>query len=452
MNDDREFNKALFRFSLISQLIHCNDEIQKQEIMREIAAKEIDMPHSIKKGLTVKTIKNYLARYLRSGFDGLKRKSRRDRNTVKSVSDDVIHLLKTLKREKPERSSSQVIRLVNSREEYRSLRLSERTVSRILKKSGLTRKNLAPKRIHRGFEMETINDLWETDISDGIFLTREKQKTYCFAFLDDYSRLIPHAQFYTDEKLPRLEDCLKKAILKRGIPKAIYADNGKVFTSAHFRRICAELGIRLLHHLPYSPQSKGKIERFFLRMKQEFLIEAKSADIQSIEELNSHFQSWLEVEYHRREHAGIGSTPLDRFIRALAQTKLRSVESMENITEIFLYREKRKVHKKSGIIRLSGNEYQLTDASLLDCEIEARFDPFDMSRVFVYRDGKFVQIALPLNLKSREYPLIPEEKEDDEKIIKQSSIDFFTRLKVKEQELLRSELRHIDFTKIKKEI
>lgn len=37
-------------------------------------------------------------------------------------------------------------------------------------------------------------------------------------------RYIVHAEFYWDEKLPRMEDSLKKAILKHGIPPQFYCD------------------------------------------------------------------------------------------------------------------------------------------------------------------------------------------------------------------------------------
>lgn len=185
MNDDEEFKSALFRFSLISRPLHSDDSAERQRTMRETAGKEINIPNSEKKRLTVKTIKNYPARYSIGGLEGLCRKPRNDKNTVKSISDDIIQLLKELKREKPERGASRIIRLVNARQEYKDIQSSERTISRVLKNSGLARKNLKPKKIHRRFEMDTINDLWETDISDGIFLTRENRKTFCFAFLDE---------------------------------------------------------------------------------------------------------------------------------------------------------------------------------------------------------------------------------------------------------------------------
>jgi len=450
MQDDKEFERALFRFSLISPLIHCEDEHERHRLMRLICSKELNIPYSDKHTISMKTLKNYLKKYTEQGFDGLKRAQRSDRNVPKKINHEIGKLICDFKKEQPKRSTRQIIRLIQSMPTHRGITLKERTVSRFLKRKGLSGKSLMPKKIHANFEMETINELWEVDISDGVYLAPKGKMTYCFAFIDDYSRVIPHAQFYYDEKLPRLEDCFKKAILKRGIPKAIYADNGKIFISNHFKRICAELGIRLMNHLPYSPQSKGKIERFFLRMKQEFLIEAQRVDIQSVDELNSYLQAWIDVEYHRTEHYGIGATPLDRFTDAMKTISVRTVESLEDITEIFLYREKRKVHKSNAIIKVGGNKYQATDPSLLGVDIEARFDPFDLSQIYVYRDGAYVQTAYPVDLKNPVLSSVPEESQTPEGKIRKSSTEFFSRLKQREAELHKQEKTHIDFTKIQK--
>lgn len=296
--------------------------------------------------------------------------------------------------------------------------------------------------------MEHINELWETDAMDGIFIQNEKKKTYLFAFIDDHSRLIPHGQFYYDEKLPRLEDVLKKAILKRGIPKTIYTDNGKVFVSTHLKRICASLGIKLIHHLPYSPQSKGKIERFFLRVQSEFLLEAESAGITSITQLNSYFQSWLEVSYHRTEHQTTRETPLDRFIKDMKNTKIRKVETLEEITEIFLYRENRQVHKTGGFVSLFNNRYRISDYSLLGKVVEVRYDPFDISKVFIYLENKFIHVSYPSEMNNQKAINIPEENKQSENAVKKSSMDFFIRLKQKEIEINKKESQLIDFSKL----
>lgn len=448
MHDEKEFEKALFRFSLISPLIHCDDPRERQRLMRLIAGRELDIPHSDKHCITEKTLKNYLKQYQEHGFEGLKRQPRKDRHIPRAIPHELETLICSLKKEQPNRSTRQIIRLIHAMPEYSEVQLAQRTVSRILYRNGISSRKIKPKKLHQCFEMDTINELWEVDISDGVYIATAGKKSYCFAFIDDYSRLVPHAQFYYDEKLPRLEDCLKKALLKRGIPKAIYADNGKVFVSNHLKRICAELGIRLMHHLPYSPQSKGKIERFFLRMQNDFLIEAQRVHIHSVDELNSYFQAWLDVEYHRQEHHGIGSTPLDRFSSALKSTPVRTVESLEEITEIFLYRENRTVHASSGIIKVAGNKYQATDTSLLGTRIEVRYDPFDLSRLYLYQDNVFIQIAHPVDLKNQILSSVPEESHTPERAIRQSSVEFFSRLKQREEELHRTKQSYIDFTKI----
>ena len=257
MEEDKEFERALFKFSLISSLLHPESEEDRKRTVQSITERELDIPYSQKKRITAKTLENYLSRYESEGFAGLMRQTRSDKSKLKSVSDELLWRIIELKKEEPRRSARQIIKLISGCE---GGRLKERTVSRILKNNGLTRKDLLPKKIHRSFEMEHISDLWEADICDGLFIKSASRMTYLFAFIDDFSRVVPHAQFYYDEKLPRLEDCLKKAILKRGIPKKIYADNGKVFVSNHLKRICAELGIRLINHLPYSPQSKGNVK------------------------------------------------------------------------------------------------------------------------------------------------------------------------------------------------
>jgi hypothetical protein len=73
----------------------------------------------------------------------------------------------------------------------------------------------------------------------------------------DASRLLVHGQFFFEENSASLQSVLKQAILKRGIPKRIFADNGKIFDSLQLRLICASLGIVLSHARPYSPASKG---------------------------------------------------------------------------------------------------------------------------------------------------------------------------------------------------
>ena len=99
------------------------------------------------------------------------------------------------------------------------------------------------------------------------------RKTYLFAFLDDHSRAIVGHRFGFAEDTVRLAAALRPALGSRGVPDGIYVDNGSAFVDAWLLRACAKLGIRLIHSTPGRPQGRGKIERFFRTVREQFLVE-----------------------------------------------------------------------------------------------------------------------------------------------------------------------------------
>lgn len=127
---------------------------------------------------------------------------------------------------------------------------------------------------------------------------------------------MPHAQFYWNEQLPRLEDCFKRALLRYGRPLAIYVDQGAVYCSRHIDTVCAQLGIKRIHATPYYPEGKGKIERFFGFVQSDFLPELALSDVTTLLELNQSLLAWIEVVYHRKLHSELGQSPLERFQQA----------------------------------------------------------------------------------------------------------------------------------------
>ncbi|MCM3571550.1 IS481 family transposase, partial [Neobacillus mesonae] len=57
----------------------------------------------------------------------------------------------------------------------------------------------------------------------------KKTKTFLIAYIDDCSRLVPYAQFFSSEKFDGLRGVTKEALIRRGKPSIIYADNGKIY-------------------------------------------------------------------------------------------------------------------------------------------------------------------------------------------------------------------------------
>ena len=94
------------------------------------------------------------------------------------------------------------------------------------------------------FAHQSVNELWQTDVMYGPYLKlgRAKKQTYLIAFIDDASRLITYAQFSWEQNFTAVRNVLKDAALRRGVPKMIYTDNGKVYRCGQMAVVCAGLG------------------------------------------------------------------------------------------------------------------------------------------------------------------------------------------------------------------
>jgi putative transposase len=173
-----------------------------------------------------------------------------------------------------------------------------------------------------------------------------------------------------------------------------YVDNGSAFVDASLARICARLGIKLIHSRPYRPQGRGKIERFFNTVTSQFLSEITVIDapvqttvpgtgedpagtaVASLEELNALFTSWVQMVYHRAIHSTTGQTPLARW-DAGWENRRPDRRDPDVIAEAFRWSVTRKV-TKTATVSLQGNIYQV-DPALAGARIELIYDPFDLT-------------------------------------------------------------------------
>ena len=124
------------------------------------------------------------------------------------------------------------------------------------------------------------------------------------------------ARFGFAEDTIRLAAALRPALGSRGIPAHAYVDNGSAFVDTWLLRACAKLGIKLIHSQPRRPEGKGKTERFFRTVRDQFLVELteeRAARIADLAELNKLFTAWTETVYHVRVHSETGQPPLARW-------------------------------------------------------------------------------------------------------------------------------------------
>jgi len=219
----------------------------------------------------------------------------------------------------------------------------------------------------------------------------KNRRTYLASFLDDCTRVATHSEWYFNHRVPVLEDCFRKAMLKFGKPDYVYVDNGAEFVSRWMRIGCARLGIKHLRTKPFSAESKGKIERFQLTV-EEFLREASLMEIKSLAHLNALYRAWLDEGYQHEGHGGIGNlTPMQAFQK---DEKRIRFATPEECYDAFLHEETRTVDK-TGCFSLGGVTFE-AGIAFIRKKVDVRFDPFDLSVVEVWHGGAKQLEAKPL--------------------------------------------------------
>jgi putative transposase len=354
---------ALFRYGLIAQMVHTPaDTGQQERLLREIASRTYTIPGSTRTRVSITTLRRYLKTYREKGFDALRPLPRTDTGTPRAFPPEVLDKAIALREEQPARTTQTIVDILQ-RDENISLprSLNVHTLTTHLRRRGKTRRVLAQTgKTYRRFERDHVNSLWQGDALVGPWLPDpyapgKKRRAHLFCFIDDHSRLVPHAEFFFDEALPRMERVLKVALLRRGVPLAVYVDNGQVYSSTQFHAACATLGIERIQTAPYSPQAKGKIERWFETLRAQFLPEVEASNLTTLAELNESLWAWLECVYHQHEHSETQQTPFARYTAGLDHVRHADPET---VRRAFLWREKRKV-RKDATLSLQGNRYQV---------------------------------------------------------------------------------------------
>jgi len=192
--------------------------------------------------------------------------------------------------------------------------------------------------------------------------------------------------------------------------------------------VLAELHIKELHHKPYQSFAKGKVEAIQKTVKNEFQSEAARAGMKTLEEINSAFWAWAEMEYNRRIHSSTGQAPDERFQQGLQKEHPR-VEDLAAFQAMFLWKENRTV-SKWGKISLYGNQYPVRSRPP-GTIVQVRYDPFDLAELLIYdSDGstrlESTSASKQITIRA---PSIPEESRATATQISAQSVAYFSRLR-----------------------
>lgn len=354
---------------------------------------------------TWRTIQTWFYRYKNHGITGMTPQPRKDKGQVRKVTPE--ELLEAVNAARPHFRNAHA----NKRAIYRFCiekgllqreRIAQTTFYRFVREYNLLAPDTADDSKKRlAFSMPHANQLWQADTMFGPFCDTgpspgSRKPAKLIAFIDDASRVLCHGEFFFEENVETLVKALRAAFYKRGVPEQLLVDNGSIYCSAEIALVCARVGCLLRHTAVRDAAAKGKIERFFRRVRDQFLV--RNLDLSSLDALNRQFTHWVEHEYNAAEHDALGLKPIDRFGIDLA--RVRFLAPSEHGDELFYAEADRKV-KKDNTFSFQGRRYE-APADLHDRPIQLRYDRHrsdsgSSAAVVVYHKGQRIGPARPLD-------------------------------------------------------
>jgi len=381
---DKEIREkiALKRYQLISPVL-AEPARAQNEYFRKQAEIEHDFPRYGLRKVRVSTMKAWLRKYRKGGFDALKPKNRSDGGRPKRLEEGLLKAIEIKCRAHPSLSVQKLYEELRDQDLLGHPPVHYNTLLRVVKEQGwLMLKNRTD--VRKAYEVDNVNDLWIADFMHGphVRTGNRSAKAILCAILDDHSRMVVGHAFSVSETISALTLVLKEAFLAYGIPKRFYCDNSSTFSSDLLTRSCAQAGISLIHSKPYDSPSRGKIERFFRTVRERFLSGLQEGI--TLEELNEAFSLWLQEDYHNKLHSGIEERPIDRYNASLGRVLIRRLSRVE-LDEIFLIRHERVVNH-DATISFKGSLYEVP-AAYIRQRIEIRHPIDDPEELYLYDTG-----------------------------------------------------------------
>ena len=377
---------GIWRFGIISPLLHHDSNgIPLHAQICNLTEKHFVTPDGRQKKLSADTIRYWLDRYRAGGIDALRNKPRIDQGKT-SVPMQMRVKLAALRQEHPQWTIIRLLREMIKTGDWNGTKPSRCSIYRYAKKNALNALPVNKSTSVKMFEYPFFGDMWISDFLHGPKVRNgvHMQKAYLCAIIDDATRYVVAAKFHLSEGTESLLDDFMLAIRRFGVPKRLYTDNGSAFRSNHLQLVAARLGIALPHTPPYTPQGRGKIERFFRTVRDGYL---NGMSPMTLNELNLKFNVWLQ-EYHKTIHSTLEMSPLNR--KSIDKgAPLKQIPPTMNIDEYFLLEHNCKI-ASDGCVRLFNKRFEIPD-SIVGTKVCIYYLPWNKEYVMIGPEKKIVK-------------------------------------------------------------
>jgi putative transposase len=223
VDEERRQLWAQFRFDVIAPLLDDKlDGAEKASLRQEILAKTYTTPEDRSWRISERTLRNWLNRYRKGRLVELENRRNKTRGQMKALDENVLQVAKGLRERMRTRSIQDILMHLKFASDIDISKISTSTLNRHLNRVGATKdKKYSEVGIFQHFQKEHINQTWQSDCSDGLYLPdpsglKKDRQTTLITCIDDASRFCVHGQFYWTEQLVDLLDCFKTALTARG--------------------------------------------------------------------------------------------------------------------------------------------------------------------------------------------------------------------------------------------
>jgi transposase len=295
---------------------------RRMQLVRSILDQDLDPAvAAAQQGVSAPTARKWLGRFLAEGEAGLMDRSSRPRRSPRSISPSKALLIVELRH-----------RLLIQGRIAKSVGVSVATVSRVLKRAGISRlSDLIPSEPIVRYEHANPGDLLHIDTKKlgrierlGHRITGDPRDStggagweFLFVGVDDHAR-IGFTQMHRRERGINAAAFLRAAVAyfaSLGVTvRKVLTDNGACFRSNRFRNACRRLDVRHSFTRAYRPQTNGKAERFIQSAMREW---AYGIPYNHSRERTAMLDRWIHHYNWHRPHQGIGGlAPISRLAQS----------------------------------------------------------------------------------------------------------------------------------------
>jgi hypothetical protein len=391
MEHDRKMDLALWRYGVISPLLHRDaNDAQLCDLLHILSQNNYIHPiRSECVTVSAEAMRKWFYRYNQGGLEALADRQRSDKGRHK-IPQPIVDAMGELRKQHPHWSLALVLREMVQSNIWDETSPSRSVLYRFARANDLMRNpQVTLDQILRPFSYDKFGQMWIADYMHGpmLWLMRIKKKSYLHVILDDCARYVVSGRFYPSESAETLIKELMCATRRFGIAGSLYSDNGSAYNSRHLKIVCANLGMRQPHTPPRRPQGRGKCERFFKTVREQFLAKQH---FHSFDEINRAFDQFLE-DYHNRVHSTLGCSPMQK--RLSVDSVCRQVPEVADIQALFRTQRSCRVYN-NGTIRLKKKAFEVPGC-LPGSWVTIHFMPWDLSHVYY---GDEMRLAKPVDL------------------------------------------------------